>query len=354
MPQYHNATLQGKIEAAPEGPGCYLFHDARGNVIYVGKSIRLRERVRSYFTPSARDDERIAPLVREIRDVAYVQAETELDALMTEYRLIKRHRPWFNAQHIRSLLPHFILVALAGAYPTAVIVQAPAAGQCIGPFRDIHRAEEALRRMNRIWQTPLCGHADWPKAARPCLYHGMGRCRAPCAQAKDAAPSPAVAELAAFLAGDAQPARDRLRREMADMAGAMRFEAALSIKEALEGLEALARKASQGLAIGGDTHAIVLMRGFGEQALSAFYCKGGRVMGRLRLHNGMAAEDAAAALMQAVATNTLEPTPPGIEACICEISAWRRFTPLAPDASPQALREACATLLRMAADEQKT
>lgn len=346
MPQYYNAALQSKIEAAPDTPGCYLFYDAMGNIIYVGKSIRLHERMRSYFVPSARDDERIAPLVREIRDVAYVQAETELDALMEEYRLIKRHKPWFNAQHIRSLLPHFIRVGLSSAHPTAVIVRDQAQGPCLGPFRDIHRAEEALQWMNRIWHTPLCGRANWPAGARPCLYHGMGRCPAPCALPADAAPSPAVAELAAFLAGDAQPTIDRLQHDMAAAASALRFEEALAIKEALGYLTALARRVAHGFVISGDTHAIVLMRGFGERDFSAFYCKDGSVKGRLRVPAGTDADDAANTFMQAIATSTLEATPLGVEACICEISAWRRFVRLAPDAGPDAIRAAYAALHR--------
>lgn len=340
-------SLQDKIDSAPDAPGCYLYYDRMENIIYVGKSKCLRERVRSYFVPSAKADERIAKLIREICDISYVTTETELDALMEEYRLIKLHRPWFNAQHIRTLRPHFLRFHLEGAFPAVEIVQeGEALGEWVlGPFKDSFKAEEALDWLNQIWNTPLCGKPAWPKGARPCLYHGMGRCFAPCRADPAAPPYPYRDELAAFLAGTPAPTLARLQNAMAAAISALHFEEAGQIKASIDQLDALARKIERGFHITPQTHAILLMRGFGERDFSVFYVRDGRVRSRTMLPADMAADAAADQFIGDIQQAKPDAfAHPAAEACLMEISAYRQFALLPPEADLSALRAAYMSL----------
>lgn len=332
--------IEEKLASMPDTPGCYLFYDRMGNIIYVGKSKRLRSRVRSYFVPSAKGDERIAGLIREIADVTYVRTETELDALIEEYGLIKRYRPWFNAQHIRDARPHYLRVA-QGVHVPAVVIAREAGEGCVGPFKDVFRAEEAMGWLSRVWRTPMCGQDAWPVGARPCVYHGMGRCFAPCQPERAAYPY--GAELAAFLAGKPEAALDRLRREMAEAAAGLRFEEAGARKEDIAHVEALARRLAHSLRIAADTHAVLLMRGFGERDFSAFYIREGRVRNRVRVSADTLPEAAADAFTMAVHADAGEQSAL-IEACLVEIAAYRRFTILPADANIATIRDAYLAL----------
>ncbi|MDL2318986.1 GIY-YIG nuclease family protein [Eubacteriales bacterium OttesenSCG-928-A19] len=346
-------ALREKIDSAPRSPGCYLFYDGAGHIIYVGKSINLHDRVRSYFYASAKNDERISDLVREIRDVTFVGTQTELDALIEEYMLIKRHKPWFNAQHIRTLVPHYLRVDISGAR-AAISIETEVVGDArhLGPFKDAYKAEEALALLGLIWNTPMCGKRGWREDARPCLHFEMGRCYAPCRGNRESeAAWRGRDELEAFLAGNASPVLERLLEEMRCDALGLRFEEAQRKKDRMEQLERLGRRIQHGFHIQPDTGGLLLMRGFGEAVYSIFLIREGRVHGRIRLAGDAPPEQAAEALSDIARPGEADlPGDPLMAACLSEIAAYRRFCPLPEGAGRDALHSALRTLREAARD----
>lgn len=347
MPNYASDALREKVESAPRAPGCYLFLDDDGGIIYIGKSKCLHNRVRSYFGLSAQKDERITDLIRAIRDVRFVQTETELDALIEEYRLIKRHKPWFNSQHIRDIRPCFLRIQMGDPCPRVTIEREPEpGGKYIGPVGNAFRAEELIDLMGHVWHTPFCGRERWPASARPCLHHQMGHCLAPCCPAAPPAPYPYADELAEFLAGRPEAALDRLRDEMATAAANMQFELAGLRKKELAGLEQLADRVRYSFRILPSTTGLLLMRGYGEEAFSVFLLAGGYVGRRVRFEAGTTKAQARKHFAAALKRGGDEPPDdPAMAACLSEIAAYKRFAPLSSPGDAEETRAAFAALL---------
>lgn len=280
-------TLAEKIKEAPKAPGCYLFYDGQGRILYVGKAKSLASRVRQYFHAAAREDERIAPLVPRIADVQYVTTPTETDALLEEYRLIKLHKPWFNAQLKRDTEHPYLRIGLAEAFPSISVAWQEADGGAAyyGCFFDIYDAEEAMELLGDVWKTPRCGKAPLPE--RPCLYHGMGKCAGPCGGhiAQDAYRA-AIGEISALLAGEDVPALASLRARVAEHAAALAFEKAQETQALLDRLERLRQKGRKIFRLPEDRDVYVLLRAYREASFSVFLVRGGAVAKRTILSGG--------------------------------------------------------------------
>lgn len=322
-------TLKAKVKKAPRTPGCYLFYDRFGHIIYVGKSKQLNHRVGSYFQESAQKDERIVDLIRTICDVSYLQTDTELDALIQEYLLIKKHKPFFNSQHIRSYRPHYLEIQQVDGFP--VLSEAEEVHldghMYLGPFRDGYKVQEVVELLNQVLHTPLCGKAFWPDGQRSCLHHEMGKCYAPCCGSPGVAVYPYAAKLAAFLEGRAEVVLEQLSKDMLAAASEQRYEEALAIKSTMERMTILARKTEFGFAITPQTHAILMMRGYGEQGFSVFYIQQGQVKTRVQFHEGISEAELTTAFMEVIQkSENGEAENKMMSACLQEISAHKRFS----------------------------
>ena len=169
------------IKAAPDSPGCYLFKDKSGAVIYAGKSKNLRRRVGQYFYPGAAGH---TPknLAGAIAEAEYVTAGTELNTLLLEYRLIKRYKPRYNSQ-LKAEVKHPYLRITAGAeYPALSAAQekSPDAARYYGFLYDTYDAQDALRILHRAWRVPVCGKDRFSPRTKACLYYHIGNCLGPC------------------------------------------------------------------------------------------------------------------------------------------------------------------------------
>jgi len=242
--------LKEKIRTFPDAPGVYLMKDAGGKVIYVGKAKSLRKRVMSYFTGSPGDDRPALPaLLREVRDVEYVPAESDVDALLMEARLIKDIQPRFNRELRDDKTFPYVEVTLGDDFPRVDITRRAdnRRSRYFGPFTDVKGMRRAVQLMQRVFKFRTCTleiSADDPKRRfnRPCLLHAIDRCTAPCADRigkRDYREQ--IGLLMRFMEGKRARVLRTLKKRMEACAERLQFEEAARLRNELRALEALSR-----------------------------------------------------------------------------------------------------------------
>ena len=235
-----DAKLEAKLESLPTEPGVYLMKDRRGEIIYVGKAVNLRNRVRSYFTRTGDTRAFVSLLDQFLGDIETVLVHNEKEALLLENELIKKHKPRFNVllkddkQYISLRLDR------TQAYPRLEVVRRyqKDGARYFGPYSSASAIRETLRIINRYFHLRTCTDHVLANRKRPCLLHQIGRCPAPCVYpvpAQDYRKS--VDEVVLFLEGKAGELVDGLRARMKQSAGELKFEEAARIRDQLLAIE---------------------------------------------------------------------------------------------------------------------
>src|SRR5689334_20136363 len=210
-----NPTVQAKLKQIPPGPGVYLYKDAGGQIIYVGKAKSLRNRVRTYFQLSADFDERKDQMMSSIEDVEFVVTDTEGEALALENNLIKQHKPRYNILLRDDKTYPYIKLTVNEPYPRALITRRVKkdGAYYAGPFFPGGLARKALRLIERYFLIRNCTISIDGKRPRPCLQHYIHRCLGPCVDGLTtwANYQEAVKDVKLFLEGRRSDLIDRLR-----------------------------------------------------------------------------------------------------------------------------------------------
>ncbi len=236
-------ALREKLEGLPVQPGVYLFKDAAGRVLYVGKARVLRDRVRSYFQASRPRDPRLEMLIAEIADFDLVLTDTEVEALALENNLIKRHRPHYNVL-LRDDKNHpYLKLTLAEEYPRIYVVRRPAEdGNAYGgPFIPASLGRKTAAMVHRLFGVRSCKETLNGRRARPCLQHQIRRCLAPCVADVCSLDRyrRASEDARLFLEGRTEEVVRRFRMEMEAAAAGERFEEAGRLRDQIRTLERL-------------------------------------------------------------------------------------------------------------------
>jgi excinuclease ABC subunit C len=272
-----------KIASLPEAPGVYLWKDADGKVLYVGKANRLRQRVRNYFTSDHRDSPKNRMLVRLIRDLETIVVRSESEALLLENNLIKEHRPRFNIQlRDDKSYPH-VAVTLGEAFPRVLVVRRldlPGA-RYFGPYTDVMVLRRTLRVIRRVFTVRSCHYRlleETPE--RPCLDYHIQRCYAPCVgyQSQEAYGT-MIADVVAFLEGKTVEVRTRLRERMDRAAEQLDFERAAELRNSLRWLDQLERPQGVQAVGGGNVDAIGYARDGDDAVCVTMRVREGKVVG---------------------------------------------------------------------------
>ena len=227
-------TFLARVSAVPDQPGVYLFKDARGGVLYVGKSARLRARVSSYFHRPTGRSPRIVRLVEHIADVEIKTTTSEAEALLLESQLIKQYQPKYNVAS-RDDKTYPLLKLTHERFPRLVLTRARTAdgARYFGPYVDAKLLHQALQFLRRVFPLRTC--RTFP--ASPCLEYHMGQCLAPCVGYIDeAAYRRMVQDLVAFLEGKRDGLLRELSRRMAQAARHQRFEEAARLRDQMHAL----------------------------------------------------------------------------------------------------------------------
>lgn len=273
--------LAAQLEDLPAQPGCYLFRDEAGVLVYIGKAVNLRQRVRSYFRDDASHSAKTRLLAARVHAVEVIRTPTAADALNLENTLIKQHRPFFNILLRDDATYPWLKLTLDEEYPRLLVVRRRKAdgARYFGPYPDAGAMRATLHLAGRLF--PLRKKARPPYKDRPCLNFDIGRCLAPCQGKVDrAAYRRLVDGVQDFLEGRASDLQRRLEEDMASAADRLDFEQAARLRDTLE---ALRRVIVRQIVVGpSDQDLDVLHVAIGEAlaCVEVLQVRGGKVTGR--------------------------------------------------------------------------
>ena len=276
-------ALAEKIDALPNQPGVYLMKDQAGRVIYVGKAVNLRNRVRSYFARGSSDTRPfVALLDRLLGDLETVVVGSEKEALLLENELIKQHHPRFNVQ-LRDD-KEFLCLRLdpTHRFPRLETVRRPQrdGARYFGPYASAHSIREALRVVNRFFQLRTCTDHVLANRRRPCLLHQIGRCPAPCVLPVDEATYRANVEaVTLFLQGRGDALVVDLRARMKAAAGALQYEEAAKLRDQIIALERSLERQAVATTDAVDQDVFGLYREADRLCIYLLHVRGGRIAG---------------------------------------------------------------------------
>ena len=242
-----NSHAAEKVRSFPHAPGVYLMKDAAGRVVYVGKAKDLRARAGSYFLKAAAEEPRTAKLVQEIRDIDYLEAESEIDALLIEARLIKDILPKYNKELRDDKTFPYLEITTRDDFPRVQVTREPKlrGTKLYGPFANSGGLRGAIQVLEKIFKFRTCtldireDDERW-KWFRPCLLASIGQCTAPCNRRiskEDYRKS--IRRLQRFLEGNKQVLLREMYRDMAAEADALHYEAAAELRDQIRLIETL-------------------------------------------------------------------------------------------------------------------
>ncbi len=226
------SELTQKLDTLPERPGVYIYRSSDRKVIYVGKAVVLRNRVRSYF--QANRDPKTRRLVSEIADLEWIVTDTELEALILENELIKRHRPRFNVRLKDDKTYPYIKLHWNEDFPKVTIVRRMErdGGRYYGPFTSAYAVRQTLDVLRRVFPYLDCTREITGLDPKPCLYYHIKRCAGPCIGAVDREGyRQIIAGLGAFLEGDSEAVLAQLTARMQAAAENLQFERAALLRD---------------------------------------------------------------------------------------------------------------------------
>lgn len=282
-----NPTLSGKLESIPTGPGVYVYKDASGVPIYVGKARSLRNRVRTYFQDSRDLDPRLYQMVSSVYDVEFVVTDTEGEALALENNLIKQHKPRYNVLLRDDKTYPYIRLTVNEPYPRAMITRRVRkdGAYYAGPFFPGGLARKTLRLIERYFLIRNCTITIDGRRPRPCLQYYIHRCLGPCVEGLSTTEQyqEAVKDVKLFLEGRKVDLIRRLRSRMQEAADKEQFEVAAHYRDAIETMEHLAETQKMASAGYDDIDIFGYHRESTMLAVSIFHMRGGRVVDKREL-----------------------------------------------------------------------
>ncbi|HHX73402.1 MAG TPA: excinuclease ABC subunit UvrC [Firmicutes bacterium] len=284
MAKKHSPKLEAKLRQLPARPGVYLMKDNRGKILYVGKAINLRQRVRSYFQNPEKLAPKVKALAEKIADLDYTVTDTEIEALILESNLIKEYRPRYNIDLKDDKHYPYLRVTVQEEFPRIHVarrVQKDGA-RYFGPYPNAGAVRETVRLLQRLFPLRSCRGPLAPnKQKRPCLNNHINRCLAPCAG--KVAPEEyreVVEEVLLFLEGKQDKLLADLAARMEAAAEKMEFEKAARLRDQYRAVEAVAEKQKIVVTTGGERDIIALAAGAELGCAQLFVIRGGKLTGR--------------------------------------------------------------------------
>lgn len=229
-----NLTLQKKLELLPDNPGCYLYKDNIGEIIYVGKAKNLKNRIKSYFTGT--HNKKTQTLVSKIEDLEYIIVNSEKEALLLENNLIKKHRPYFNIR-LKDDKSYPYLMITKEEHPRLLMTRKYKKNNkniYFGPYVDIKSATEVKKILDKIYPLRKCN----PVEKRPCMYYQIGECIGPCAKKITTDDyKNQISKIKSFLTGNTKEILSDLKNKMQNHVKNLEFEAAGQIHSYIKSIE---------------------------------------------------------------------------------------------------------------------
>lgn len=282
-------NIEEELKKLPAKPGVYIMRDKTDNIIYVGKAIILKNRVRQYFQSSRNKTEKIRQMVERIDHFEYIITDSELEALVLECNLIKEHRPKYNTMLKDDKSYPYVRITLNEAFPRVFLSREMKKDKSkyFGPYTSVTAVKEILELLRGIYKIRTCSR-NLPKDVgkeRPCLYYHMGQCNAPCQgyiSKEDYRKS--MDEVIEFLNGNYAPVIKMLEAKMIEASENMEFETAAQYRDLMGSVKQIANKQKITNTDQGDRDVIAFARDKDEAVVQTFFIRSGKLIGRDHFH----------------------------------------------------------------------
>ena len=274
--------LAQKLDTLPAKPGCYIYKNAGGAIIYIGKAVNLRSRVRTYFHETV-DSAKTRELVKHIADLEYIIVGSELEALILEMNLIKKHRPKYNIRLKDDKRYPYIKLHTADPFPKVTVTRQMAqdGARYFGPYTSAWAVYQTLDILRRIFPYLTCDRVITGRDPRACLYHDIKLCLAPCIGASSQAEFRGMIDnLGEFLRGRTEGVVARLRAEMQAASDGLQFERAAALRDQLVAIERVVEKQKIISAEQLDSDVIAFARDDRSACVQVFFVRAGKLIGR--------------------------------------------------------------------------
>ncbi len=271
------------LSSVPDQPGCYLMKNQDGKVIYVGKAINLRHRVRSYFHSSAQKNPRTGQLVNNIRDIEWIIVGSELEALILEMNLIKEYQPFFNVQLKDDKRYPYIKIHWADAFPKVTVTRKVEkdGSRYYGPYINVWAVNQTLDVLRRIFPYLTCSRTITGQDQRACLYYDIQLCTAPCiGRISQDNYRNMVKELGAFLNGRTDTIVARLEEEMNQASAKLNYERAAQLRDQLDAIQRIVEEQRIISTKFTDSDVIAMASLENNACVQVFFIRGGKLTGR--------------------------------------------------------------------------
>ena len=278
-----SAHVNSILNTLPEKPGCYLMKDSAGTIIYVGKAINLKNRVRSYFHESADHAFKTRQMVKKIADIDIIVVNSELEALILEMNLIKEHRPFYNVRLKDDKRYPYIKIHWADDFPKLSITRQMVedGSRYFGPYTSVWAVHQTLDILRKIFPYLTCAREITGKDPRPCLYYDIKLCSGPCIGAIDKnAYRQMIDDLSKFLEGKTDPVVKRLQSEMQSASENLNYERAAALRDQIQSIEHVVERQKIISDDQKDTDIVALARNKGDACVQIFFVRSGKLIGR--------------------------------------------------------------------------
>ena len=275
--------IKENLKKLPDCPGVYMHKDRLGQVIYVGKAISLRNRVRQYFQSSANQNPKVRAMVSNIAEFEYITCQTEMEALILECNLIKKYEPKYNVLLRDDKTYPYIKVTVQEEYPRVLKTRMlkKDGSRYFGPYSDTGAVNMIIELLNKVFVLKRCSALSFPDDYRPCLNYHIKECRGICTG--DVSPQAYrtyVNKALDFLGGKQKPLLDYLTEKMQAAAEEMNYEEAAVYRDYITSAKSLG-ETQRVTVIGGHDMDMILPAGRGENTVIVlFTVRGGKLSGR--------------------------------------------------------------------------
>lgn len=306
--------IEEELKKLPGQPGVYIMHDAKDAIIYVGKAISLKNRVRQYFQSSRDKTAKIKQMVSKIARFEYIVTDSELEALVLECNLIKEHRPRYNTMLKDDKTYPYIKVTASEEYPRILFSRQMKKdkNKYFGPFTSAGAVKDTIELIRKIYRIRACSRKlpqDMGKD-RPCLYYHIHQCDAPCqGYISQADYQESVKQAVAFLNGQYEPVMKYLEEKMRTASETMEFEKAIEYRDLLDSVRKVAQKqkiTSQSME---DRDIIAMAKDERDAVVQVFFVRDGKLIGREHFHMNLTGSESKAEILNSFVKQFYAGTP---------------------------------------------
>ncbi|SCI40304.1 Excinuclease ABC subunit C [uncultured Clostridium sp.] len=294
--------IQEELKKLPGRPGVYLMHDEKDEIIYVGKAISLKNRVRQYFQSSRNKGVKIEQMVTHIARFEYIVTDSELEALVLECNLIKEHRPKYNTMLMDDKAYPFIKVTVDEPFPRIMLARRIVKDKAkyFGPYTSAGAVKDTIELIRKLYNIRSCSRRlprDIGKE-RPCLNYHIHQCKAPCqGYISQEDYRKAIDEVLSFLNGNYDGVLKNLEKKMTDASEAMEFEKAIEYRELIGSVQKIAQKQKITDTAGEDRDILAVAVENTDAVVQVFFIRGGRLIGRDHFYLRLTGEESTSEIL---------------------------------------------------------